>query len=205
MSDEIIRVTLDSVAYTSKPSQYVKAITNRMKQAGPTELTRAEFCEALRRGQTWSGGTFEPSRGEWGAFLGEQIFALDFDNDAVVYGADGKPVLDAEGHKLKRPLMPHEKMFLGIPDALRRCDELGLPLLCVYTSMRHKPKWPKYRLVFDAGEVITDHQAARDTIATLREMFPQCDQSITKPNRLFFGSTEHGVKECWREGAPDES
>lgn len=208
-------LTLDTTRYTSKPTQYVGAITNRMKASGSTEVMPEDFAEAIRRGQTWSHGAFEPSQGEWGKFVGLQVVGLDFDNDAIVYretvNDKGErtyaPVYDADGHKLKRMLMPHEEGYLDPTDALDRCEQLDLTPLLLYFSMSSRnPDKVKYRLVIDLGELVTDEADAAAIVESLLIAFPEADQSCSNLNRLFFGTRPDGeVWECWRSWARDGS
>ena len=121
-------VTLDRQQFDRKP-QSVAAITKRMQQGGSIELDESGFCEAVRRGQTWCGGCYEPSCDGWGAFVGLQIVALDFDNSAEVLDAQGQTVRGADGRKAKRPLYPGEAGFLSmtehIGDEGEACAILG--------------------------------------------------------------------------------
>lgn len=208
-------ITLDKTGYTSKPTRYVGAITNRMKECGPSEVTPEDFAEAIRKGQTWSHGTFEPSQGEWGKFVGLQVVGLDFDNDTIMYrktmndrgDAVYIPVEDADGHKLKRMLMPHETGYLDPVDALDRCEQLELtPLLLYFSFSAHCPDKMKYRLVLDLGEVVEDEADAAAIVESLLQAFPEADQSCSNLNRLFFGTRPGGeVWECWRSWARDGS
>lgn len=208
-------LTLDDVGYNSKPTQCVGAITNRMKASGPTEVTPEDFAEAIRKGRTWSHGTFGPSQGEWGAFTGLQIVGLDFDNDAVVFREfvnergerEYKAVKDMQGHKLKRQLMEHEEGYLDPVDALDRCGQLDLmPLLLYFSMSSRSPDKVKYRLVIDLGELVTDEADAAAIVESLLIAFPEADQSCSNLNRLFFGTHPGGeVWECWRSWARDGS
>lgn len=182
-------VTLDSVSYAGKPvASEIGRVTNRLKAAMPTELDPATFCEYVRRGVTWVGATYEPSGEGWGRFLGQQIFALDFDNDSQYlsrYDPSGKT-------RLKRPLYDDEVGFLPEAEALMRCKELGLVPMCSYRTFhdgeRNGKLWNRYRIVFDMGEPITDESEAGEIIAALLRAFPEADQKCSNVNRLFFGS-----------------
>lgn len=188
-------VMLDGQRFTRKPTaKDAAAITTRFKTNHAAEVTPAQFFEAIRRGQTWVGGCFEPGTTDekgkpiWGAFISQQIFACDFDNSAFVYDANGNKVKDADGRELKRPLMSHEAGFITVEGALNRCASLDLQPLCWYATMSAKPDWRKFRLVFDIGEPITDELHAKAIIEQFRFLFTESDQAITKPNRLFYGS-----------------
>lgn len=182
-------VTLDRVPYLTKPeNSEIGRITNRLKAATPTELDPVSFCECVRRGLTWVGATYEPSGEGWGRFLGQQIFALDFDNDAQYlsrYDPSGKT-------KRKRPLYDDEVGFLPEAEALARCEELGLVPMCSYRTLHDGERggklWNRYRIVFDMGEPVTDEAAAEEIIAALLRAFPEADKKCSNSNRLFFGS-----------------
>lgn len=175
-------VTLDSMRYAAKPKAAdAAAITRRMQGAGAVEVTPPQLCEHVRRGCTWMGGTYEPERGGWGRFLGQRIFALDFDNET-----HGKP---------KRPLQPGEAGYLSPLDAIRACLECDVEPMLLYFTMSASldPLRCKYRLVIDNGETVTSEKEARGVLDGLLEAFPEADQSCRNPNRLFFGSGG----ECW--------
>lgn len=202
MSSRFI-VTIDRVAYSSKPRKRdIGAITRRMQASGPVEVTPEELADAIANGHTWCGGCFEPSPSKWGDFIGQRITALDFDNDVVVLGADGKPLKDAEGHNVKRDLQPGEEGYLYHWDALARWREVfdADPLL-MYPSFSYEqvadlsqpPTRCKYRIVFDLGAVVTSEQAAEAAIKKLLRLFPEADQSCKNANRLFFGSCGKAV------------
>ena len=114
---DVIRVTLDPVGYSSKPSgKDMGAITRRMQAAGPTNITAAEFVEHVRAGKTWCAGTFKPNAFKWGAFLGQQLFAVDVDNKTK----DGRQLHEGDAG------------FLHPLDALDRCEKHRILPLCLY-------------------------------------------------------------------------
>lgn len=191
------RVTLDRQQYDAKPSaREVTAITRRMQVSGSVELDETAFCEAVRGGRTWCGGCFEPKRGAWGEFVGQQIFALDFDNAAEVV-ANGQPVKDADGHTVKRALRTGEVGYLDPVGALDRCERLSLEPLCLYFTMSAQcPDWPRFRVVFDMGELL-DQDTAQGIISSLLTAFPEADQACRNVNRLFYGGNGE-VWETWR-------
>ena len=57
-----------------------------------------------------------------------------------------------------------------------------------------EPWYPRYRIVFDAGEQVTDEARASDVLKTLLAAFPEADQKCSNVNRLFFGGVE--VVDC---------
>ena len=197
---ERFSITLDPTPYTAKPTAEVGVITERLKRAGGTMLDYNEFTAAVYRGCTWVPGTFgEPKYNEkgkllWGDFEQLQVFGLDFDNDTKVLDQDGKPI---KGQK--RPLLPHEPGYLNPTQALGRCASLGLEPFMLYFSFSARPGCPKYRLVFDLGEPITDEVTARGIVAAILGEFPEADKACKNMNRLFFGSPGkvHTFRERW--------
>lgn len=190
-------VTLDSVSYASKPTaKDAIAITRRMQGAGATECDAATFCQHVKQGRTWVGGCYEPKRGAWGEFIGQQIFGIDIDNSAELI-VNGQIVKDADGHKVKRALRPGEAGYLDPVDALDRCERLQLAPMCLYFTMGAKcPEWPKYRIVFDMGEQL-DQDTAQAVIQSLLAAFPEADPQCKNCNRLYYGGSGE-VWECWR-------
>lgn len=183
----IMLVTLDSRSYFVKPTDQ-GALTNRLISAGGTEIDAAKFCDHVREGKSWAGGVFEKSNKGWGRFLSQQLFGIDFDNEAP-----------GETSGTKRRLNPDDSGYLDPLDAIRRCSKLNLEPMCLYFTFGAmlEPLHYKYRLVFDMGEPITDKSKAESVIATLLSMFPEADQKCRNVNRIFYGSCGE-VVELWR-------
>ena len=168
-----ITCTIDPTPHDRKPSgSEIGRITNRLKTSGPSIVTADELRAVILRGGSIVCGCYEPSREGWGAFKGMQLFMLDFDHP----------------EKLE-PL-----------DALERCYQMHLqPLFCYFTFSATVDPWnPKFRLVFDAGEIIADEATAHEYLQTLLFLFPEADQSCSNLNRLFFGGLE--IIDCVKVG-----
>ena len=174
-------VTIDPNAYTSKEAakRDLPAITRRMQQIGPYEVSAHELACAITDGCTWCGGTFEPSPRGWGRFVSMQVAALDFDNDG--------PALDGKG---KRDLMPGEDGFLDPGAAVERFRSLfGRDPLCVYPTLSYRyPGRCKFCLVLDFGERVRDQREAKRTLDKLLSLFPEADRACRNVNRLYLGS-----------------
>ena len=176
-----IPVTLDTVFCKVKPQKPdYGTITNRLKQLGPTTCTPQEFCNHVKNGGTWVGAVYDPSGQGWGRFVGQRLFGLDFDNKSG-----------------STPLAPGDPGYLDPLEALRRCKKLGIDPLCLYFTMSARLDWPRFRLVFDMGELVDDEVLATALIETLLGEFPEADQSCRKPNRIFLGS-QGEIWECWQ-------
>lgn len=181
-------VTIDTARpYHDKPAfkREIGAITRRLESARAIELGERRFCNAVRLGYTWVGGTYEPDSDGWGDFKSQQLFAIDVDNDTEDEGGG------------KRPLKPWEPGYLEPRFALLRCHDYGWKPLCMYATLSAGAGSCRYRIVFDAGEPITDEREARDFALSLLADFPEADQACKNPNRLFAGSNG-SVWELWR-------
>lgn len=177
-------IQLDPTPHSSKPEGVeIAAITRRLQQVGPSLVTFEELRDAIIAGATWCGGCFEPRAGGWGPFVSQQLFALDVDNDAEYRRKDGS--------KGKRPLLPDEVGYLSTSEALERCASLGLePMLIHYTMHHDSERNVRYRLIFDAGEPVTNEARAGDVLKTILSVFPEADERCANVNRLFFGGSE---------------
>lgn len=165
MAGTSFTLTIDRTPHQSKPKgAEVGAITRRLQAAGPEAVSYEELERIILTGGTICCGCYRPARDRWGEFVGMQLFALDFDN-------------------------PDE---LGPMDALERCEAMKLsPLMLYFTfSATVEPWHPKYRLLFDAGVIITNQDRCKRYLATLLEVFPEADQACSNLNRLYFGGRE---------------
>ena len=194
IAGESVAVTIDSRAYRQKPDgREAAGITRRLQKSGPKELDLRTFCERVREGHTWMGGTFNPSESGWGSFIGQRLFALDIDNTTEYQRKDGS--------KGKRALLPDESGHLTPKEALDRCEGLDMAVVCLYSTFSSTDECEKFRVVIDAGETITSERDARDVLAWLLDEFPEADQSCRNPNRLFYGSNGN-VLEVWAGERP---
>lgn len=179
-------VTLDTRQYQTKPKgAEIAKITRRLQLAGGAEIDPRDLTKAIAHGMTFCGGCYEPSKRGWGAFVGQQLFPLDIDN-----------------HEGKRDLQEGDKGYLGPWEALRRWRSLfGCYPLIMYPSFSFEqvpdlskpPTKTKFRLVFDAGELIESEARARDILCKLLRAFPEADPACKNPNRLFFGASSKAV------------
>lgn len=180
-------LTLDDVSYATKPDRAEFArLMNRMKAAKPREITKYEFLEHIAAGKSFIGGAFS---NELQTLESWQIAALDFDNETKVLGDDGKPVKDADGHELKRPLRPSESGHISSYEALERCEHLGLSPMVIYKTFNNRPGNQRFRIVFDFAETTDDPDIAKAVIMTLLDVFPEADKQCKNANRIFLGTT----------------
>lgn len=180
-------LTLDDVRYTEKPDRAEFArLTERMKAAEPREVTRYEFLEHIAAGKSFIGGAFADGLKTLQSW---QLAALDFDNETKVLGDDLRPVKDADGHELKRPLRPSEDGYISPFEALERCEHLGLAPMVIYRTLNNRPGNQRFRIVFDFGETTDDETEARAVMEGLHDVFPECDHKCKNPNRIYLGTT----------------
>lgn len=190
-------LTLDDVAYTTKPDRAeFSRLMNRMKKAEPREVDKLQFLQHIAAGKTFIGGAFTDGLQTLKSW---QLAALDFDNDTKVIGDDGKPVKDADGHELKRPLRPGEDGYLSPFEALERCEHLGLSPMIIYQTLNNTKENPRFRIVFDFAETTDDADIAKAVVMTLLDAFPEADKLCKNPNRIYCGTNQAvwAICEAW--------
>lgn len=197
MSEATYPVMIDPQPFARKPNNdEVRAITNRLKhQQTMQHLTAEELRAAIVQGHTVCYGCFEPcERGEkfgHSPFVAQRLVAVDIDNTA-------KDVLTGAA----RAIEFWEFGFLTVPRAIDRAVYgLGQKPLIVYESFSSTETHPKFRLVFDIGETITDYAEAHEQILDVLATYPEADRNgkCAKPDALFFGTTPANGK-FWDSG-----
>lgn len=166
--ENTIKVLLDIVKYTSKPSgKEIGLISNRLNDQ-LTEITIEKLAKELTypNGKSWCPAIFTRSRGN-DYWYSQQIFALDFDK-----GSDFRKIL-------------------------YRFKEYNLDCTFAYSTFSDSPELPKYRMVWQLEEVITDigeREAIQDalTIVANEADNVSADESdvdlmSNDKARLFFG------------------
>lgn len=81
--------------------------------------------------------------------------------------------------------------------ALDRCERLDVWPMVLYFTLSATPANPRYRLIFDCGEDVTDVKEAREIIAALLARFPEADKACRDPARRWLGSCGE-VWQIWR-------
>lgn len=190
-------LTLDDVVYTAKPDRAeFGRLTNRMKAAKPREVDKREFLAHIAAGKTFIGGTFD---NELKTLTSWQLAALDFDNDTTVLDADGKPLKDKDGNTVKRFLQPGEDGYITPLEALERCESLRIAPMVMYQTLNCSTDNPRFRIVFDMGEGITEVDTAEAVVFNLHDAFPECDHKCTNLNRMYCGTDKAvwAICEAW--------
>lgn len=163
-----IRVSVDPIGYTSKPSKTdIKKINNRIAQCIKEINTPKEmkaFAEKVgTEGRAFCSATFTSGRRCKENFEQQQLIALDFDNDK-------------------------HKNMVTFDDIKARAEEYDLPILFAYQSMSSQQDQPKFRTVFLNDIAIPDQSVATAMQIALGEIFPEADSSCYKDvSKMYFG------------------
>lgn len=194
VTTDLLLVTLDPISYSSKPTgKEMGAITRRMQAAGPANITTAEFVEHVRAGKTWCAGTFKPNAYKWGAFLGQQLFAVDIDGKTK----DGRQLHEGDAG------------FLHPLAALDRCVDHCVTPLCLYFTFSavctgvDATSTHRFRVVFDAGAPLGKEEA-ENMRKRLLKLFPEADPACRNANRLWLGSCGEvwEIAKAWEGAVP---
>lgn len=178
---ELFPVMIDPVAFDHKPTNLeTGGITNRLKKTMCVLVTAEQLRDAIIHGHTCCYGCFEQcadgQKFGHSKFIGQRLMAVDIDN----------------AHEDKTPISFWEHGFLDVPRAIDRClHGLGQLPLIVYESFNSTETHPKFRLVLDLGEQITDYGEAHEQILDVLALFPEADRNgkCALPDCLFFGTT----------------
>lgn len=158
--DIVVKLLLDSVKYNQKPTskEEITSICKRLNNTNPTEITVKELIKEI----TYPNGkSFCPATFNGNRknenWCSQQIFVLDFDS----------------------------KISLEI--VLKRLNEYGLDCTAAYSTFNDTPEHPKFRVMWQLENVISD-QVSREEIQTaLMLLFPECDQACKDASRMYFG------------------
>ncbi len=165
MESEKVMVTMDDVAYDSKPTMDdTKLIKWRLKDLKYQRLLEIqELGDLLCHGHTFYPAVFNGNSVSGKDWVQQQIFALDIDDGLTMDEAD---------MKLK---------------------ELGIPQNFMYTSFSSTQVHQKFRIVFCAKDVITDKDYRDRIQRILMGLIPECDPKCKDCARIFFGGKEGKV------------
>lgn len=158
----LVKVNLDNVAYSYKPTSEYGAIRNRMGKSAETVDARQLFRLVLR------GHTFTPAAmdGTNGASWKEQrLFAVDIDNE-----------------NMSTPLT--------VERAREIMAEAGIVPLFAYNTFSHSQAVPRFRMVFASDETVTDKAEAQRITEGLQSLFPGADKSGKDAARMFLGTNK---------------
>ncbi|MEH1784286.1 MAG: hypothetical protein V7L23_01455 [Nostoc sp.] len=155
------KLLLDNKIYTQKPDQaQAKKISQRLPYCG-VEITIEEFAKSI----------VLPNSKTWVAgyleggrkneyWKSQSILALDFDSGITFY------------------------------NVLERLKEYNLNCTLAYSTFSSSEEIPKFRVIFQLEEAITD-KSTRDSIQlTLMALFPECHKQCKDAARIYFGGKE---------------
>ena len=157
-----IRVSLDSVGYTSKPpDSEVGKISNRIGGAVQVLNCPASYYEFVQKvggqGYTFSPATFENGVRAQNNFQQMQLLVLDFDG--------------AVSHK----------------DIRDRAIKYKLPILFTYDTFSSEEGNERFRVVFLNDAPIEDKRGAKILKNALMTIFPETDKTDTDISKMYYG------------------
>lgn len=167
-----VQICLHPLEVTSKAmaTEMVGKITNEIAK-NPVQMSFPEFLEAMDRGCTWAGGTFDPPVKKAKNWTSQQVFAIDVDNN------DGRnyPVNELANHY----------------------RHLGFPPNGWYFSLSSTEEQQKYRLIWVVEEPIIEPEIAKNFKRWLIKNSDNCADSCTiNLDRLFFGGKNSHLISC---------
>lgn len=165
---------IDTQGYDSKPTGAdIGAISNRFSQNTATNVDLCELAAKLSKGHTALFSACEGRRAK-DNWSGQQLFAIDIDNDAAAAERGYRP--------------------LSYGDAIDRAVHNRLPLVLSYLSYSSSPDplapahEQRYRLVFALDEPIRHKTQAGRYAHALYSVYPEADSSTVQLERMFYGT-----------------
>lgn len=163
-----IRINIDSIGYSTKPdSHQANAITKRIRNSYPVDLSLEQFKDFIAAGHTFiSGCVIDPALNSLKASNTSDFafFGLDIDNKE--YSVTPKSMVDEVYSKL------------GVYPAI------------YYDTFSSTAQHRKFRLIYVFEKPI-DHDSFKTMYARLKILFPNLiDNSTSNPNRLWFATNK---------------
>lgn len=155
------KLQLDPIEYSSKPNKAEAIkISNRIVKH-TVEIDIARFSEQITKPHSQA---WIPAHLEGSrnndSWMSQSIFALDFDSG------------------------------ITITEVLERLREYGLDCTFVYSTFSDSLEKPKFRVIWQLSEVITDRNARDSIQLALMDLFPKADKACKDAARIFFGGKE---------------
>lgn len=161
---EKVKVSLDTVQYSSKPVKTQAPIISKRIYKSGSELPLDVLADYVgNKGCTFAPAIFDGGRKAFNV-VQLQLLCLDFDND------------EKDKNKEK----------ITFDEALERSDRLDLPIAFSYETFNSQ-NLSKFRIVFRFFEPITNPNFYKVMINILFEIFPEADPSAKDWSRMFFG------------------
>lgn len=177
---DTITLMHDCNAFHSKPkSDDMRGITYRMTHNACTHnLTTEQLKDIINGGYTMVFGIRGREENlKESNIRGQQLFAIDIDNDTHLYGKQDNKLITLE--KFAR------EDYMSIDDVWDRCDLYGLNPLCIYETFSSSEQWPRYRVIFATPEIVPPEQAQKIRLALLR-LFPEADEACKDGMRRYY-------------------
>ncbi len=161
---KMIKTCLDTKGFTTKPTQPDAAkISNKIANQSQ-EISFDEFVAAISNGQTFTMASgFKDCKRAMANCLGLQIFAADIDKDNLSY-----------------------QQLTKLADAFEARPAI------IYESFSSDINTRKWRVIWFAGEVITDPVTCLGKLRRIKEHF-KSDAAIVDVARLLYGTTKDKV------------
>jgi len=156
------KLLVDTVDYSEKPDKKEINKINKRLPKSVVQITIREFAElvVIPYGRTFCCAYLEGSRRINKNWKSQSIFALDFDSGIT---------------------------FLAVLDRLK---EYKLDCTLAYSTFSSNEQIPKFRVIFQLDEVITDLELRNSIQYALIALFPECDKLCKDPSRMFYGGKE---------------
>lgn len=175
----LVKVNLDSVAYSYKPTSEYGAIRNRMGKSAATQTIDAGLLfHLVLRGHTFTPAAMSGTNGE--SWQEQAVFAVDIDNENM-----SPPLTVERAREIMR--------------------EAGIVPLFGYHTFSHSEAVPRFRLVFASDEPVADKATAEHITEGLQSLFPGVDKSGKDAARMFLGTNKGAAIEYTGETNPVSS
>ena len=159
-----VKVNLDSVAYSHKPTSDYAAIRIRMGNSTATQTIDAGLLfHLILRGHTFTPAAMSGTNGN--SWKEQAVFAVDIDNENM-----SPPLTVERAREIMR--------------------EAGIVPLFGYHTFSHTENVPRFRLVFASDEAVTDKATAEHITEGLQSLFPGVDKSGKDAARMFLGTNQ---------------
>ena len=159
-----VKVNLDSVAYSHKPTSDYAAIRIRMGNSTATQTIDAGLLfHLILRGHTFTPAAMSGTNGN--SWKEQAVFAVDIDNENM-----SPPLTVERAREIMR--------------------EAGIVPLFGYHTFSHTENVPRFRLVFASDEAVTDKATAEHITEGLQSLFPGVDKSGKDAARMFLGTNK---------------
>jgi len=143
-----------------KPSTSIEKVNESRNTSTSVITDPLTFAELMLQGRTWCPAIFKEGKRKNDNWLGQSVFALDFDSG----------------------VSPDE--------VIEKCKEYKLIPNVVYTSFSDSVTLRKFRVVFFLNAEIRVAEKAKELQLTLMELFPDVDISCKDYARMFFGGKQ---------------